>query len=143
MECQYLGDGLWNFILETSFTTPDDFTNLWDFGIVFRHSDSNNQYRLTLYPDTWTLDNWKGDSDKVDFIDSGNLDSIKPEANKTNQIRMVAANDKGYLFINNKFVTRLDLSARQSGNSIRICTGEMGASGNVIHINSVRLWELP
>jgi len=145
MECEWISGGYNqnNFILETSFTTPENISNGWDFGIFFRDSGGNNQYRLTIYPNQWELFNFLKNGDQVDIIDSNESELIKPAANVTNKIKLVTYYDDGYLFINDTFVSRLDLSARWSGDDIYLCTGAAGTSGDIIRVNSVRLWELP
>ena len=146
LECETLASGLKNFVLDASFITPADISNGWDFGVLFRDEDKGNaQYRLVFTGNEWKLENWLGGTN---FIKNTSEYSqfLNDEAGKFIRIKLVAMNNDGYLFINEKFAGQLDLNIRQNYGLISFCTdlyNNYGVNGNVIQVLSVRLWELP
>jgi hypothetical protein len=113
-----------NFAVEATFHNPySESVGNWSYGFLFRHVDSNDQYRLSIFSDgTWTLDDVHPGSTKPVFneIADGTL-SIHRGADGSNKIRLIVLDDRGYLYVNDVFITSLDLSDRmESGN---VCLG--------------------
>ncbi|MCZ7674265.1 MAG: hypothetical protein M5U34_47610 [Chloroflexi bacterium] len=105
------GVSLKNFIVWTKFTNPySPDINSWDYGFVFRDDDSNKQFRLIIRSDqTWTLIQRKGDSSE--FIASGSIPDLQVSANQRNKIKLIGHDNQGWLFVNDDFITELDLSS--------------------------------
>ncbi len=116
----------YDFSLTVSIHNPESLYEgeTWHHIIGFRNTGSNDQYRFYFYPRSgnWKLDNYLGSVDNVVNVKAGNSSSISSEAGKNNRIQLIAKGNNGYVFINNIYVTMLDLSARDNKGKIWIAT---------------------
>ncbi|MBN1146987.1 MAG: protein kinase [Anaerolineales bacterium] len=104
----------------------------WRHGLVFRSEGGNKQFRLIFNAEKeWTLTLNTGSADGK-LIQEGTIPNFKVDRGETNLIRLIAKDDRGWLYVNDVFVTELDLSGRYAG-SIYVATlggeipGEMTA----------------
>ncbi len=96
----------------------------WDVGFFFRSSGEDNGYRLVFRSDsTWQLILFQPDRQEV--VDKGVLQNLvlNNTAGKTNRIVLTVVGDWGVVFINESFVSRLNLSALQKSGDVSIETG--------------------
>lgn len=122
---------VYNFAMEATFHNPySQSKGIWSNGFFFRYAGSNNQYRLMVFSDgVWKLVNaTSNNSDtKFDLIAKGNV-NVNTEANATNKIKLIAFNNKGYLYVNNTFITSIDLDDRQNSGDVCVATGSTADS---------------
>jgi|GEM_PF-3570926 len=115
-----------NFSFSVNFHNPESLFDdeCWHHIIGFRHIGGNDQYRFYFYPKSgyWEFENWLGSSDDIIEISSGNSSRISGRAGAINQVQLIANGNTGYVFINNVYITKLDLSARESKGDIWIAT---------------------
>jgi serine/threonine protein kinase len=121
VEVEWTDEDLKDFALGITFTNPyNSSTGDWGYGIMFRHKGSNDQYRLYVTSSNfWYFENWEGS--KVSN-ESGMLNLHMGEG-KENKLQLLAIDNKGYFFVNDQFVTELDLAERDYSGSILISIG--------------------
>jgi hypothetical protein len=110
-----------NFLIDITFENPYDLSvGDWDYGFMFRHTGSNDQFRfyITSYG-VWSIENWE---DGYISSVSGEVE-INVNNDEKNHIEFLAEDDIGYIFINNRFITQVDLSERNFSGDILIGTG--------------------
>jgi serine/threonine protein kinase len=119
-----VSDLLSDFILEIDLINPyDSQAHNWDYGILFRDTGGNDQYRLVIFSDgSWVLNNNTGDANG-ERIQEGYIDNLRVNETEYNHIRLAAISAFGYLFVNGQFIAELDLSARLDAGAIKISTG--------------------
>ncbi len=108
--------GLRSFILEVTFIVPYSSAEApWDFGIVFREASPNVEYRLLFNSDkSWIFSLHAGSPDGKDLLD-GTIDGLNTAEGSPNKIRIYAVGDQGWFFVNDQFISELDLSKQYSG----------------------------
>ncbi len=95
----------------------------WDYGFLFRDEGSNLQYRLIISSDTqWELYNNTGSSDGA-LIASGYLSNLDTSAYGANTIKLIAYYEAGQLWVNDVYISDLDLSSRLNYGEIYAATG--------------------
>ena len=111
-----------NFIVHITFINPYDTstTGTWDYGILFRNTYENNQYRLTILSNqSWTL----VDASTWTNIFSKNDKYLTAKAREENSIWLIVQDTKAFLFINGSYSQLLDVSTRITPGDISPATG--------------------
>jgi hypothetical protein len=118
------GIDVYNFVAIAIFTNPYDASeHSWDYGLIFRDVDAEEQFRLIITPSrNWYLQVVN------DGVNSGELPNLNLESGATNGIALVANGDTGYLFFQGQgsdfeYVAELDLSDISSSGDISVGTG--------------------
>ncbi len=132
-----------DFIVEVNFINPYDASfHAWDYGFLFRNYGSNDQFRLYVDSDmSWDLT----DRTESDFqiIDSGNLREFYTGAGEENTLKLAVIDEIGYFFVNDRFVSTLDLSNRISSGYLSVAIGFQSGSevdGESTGYRNVYLW---
>jgi serine/threonine-protein kinase len=138
--------GLRSFILEVAFFVPYPATEApWDFGIVFREAGPNIEYRLLFNSDkSWVFSLHSGSPNGKDIL-KGTIDNFNTEEGSLNKIRLYADEDRGWFFVNDQFISELDLSKQYSG-AIMIGIGfQPGAevTGQLTDYKDFSVWSIP
>lgn len=113
-----------NFITQAVFSNPYPLTTgSWDYGFIFRRNrDTNESYHLIiLSQNAWALNLRQGGRDIN--IDQGELNNLDTTTYGRNQILLVVKDYQGYFFVNDQFITTLDLSGRTLSGQIAVATG--------------------
>ncbi|MEW5872085.1 MAG: serine/threonine-protein kinase [Chloroflexota bacterium] len=136
-----------NMVIEVRLYNPYATTDgTWDYGLLFRHAGKNDQYRLVLRSDkTWVLLNNSGDADGVIVVED-ELPSLNTSQGGWNTIRLICQNEQGYFYLNDAFVTELDLSARLVSGDVFVATGiylNDEIDGNVTEYQQFTIWSIP
>lgn len=135
---------LMNFILAVTFVNPLDTSsaNSWDYGIFFRNSHGNDQYRLMIRADgSWSLINantWLN-------ISRGKDENLNTMAGESNSIWLVVIDEKAFLFINYIYLKTLGVRAKLTAGDISLATGfepDKKTSYN-IEFRDFTVWSLP
>lgn len=111
-----------NFIVHITFINPYDTstTGTWDYGILFRDTYANNQYRLTVLSNqSWTL----VDASTWTDIFGKNDKNLTAKAGEENRIWLIVQEAKAFLFINGTYSQLLDVSAKVTPGDISPATG--------------------
>ena len=138
--------GLRSFIAEVTFFVPYPATEApWDFGIIFREAGPNIEYRLLFNSDkSWVFSLHSGSPNGKDIL-TGTIDDLNTEAGSPNKIRLYAEGDQGWFFVNDQFISELDLSKQYSG-AIMIGIGFHEGSevtGKLTDYKDFSIWSIP
>lgn len=143
LECIHLEE-MKNFILSTVISNPSDIANGFEYGILFRGYGWNDQYRLGFYDDgSWNLLNRVEDDSTT--INYGTTTAFNGNSNSSNFIELIVNNNVGFLYVNQEFVSSLDLTDRYSAGDITVCTdltNGYGKTGNSIRIDYLLLEQI-
>lgn len=109
-----------DFYARATFTNPRP-TSLasWDFGLGFRDSGEDEQFRLVVDSEG----NWFLKNGLSPVIAEGTLVDVDTGDSGTNIIEIVAVGETGYFAFNERLVTELDLSAPVSGGDLFVGAG--------------------
>ncbi|MBK7895384.1 MAG: protein kinase [Anaerolineaceae bacterium] len=133
-----------NFVMRTEMVNPyGPETGDWDFGLIFRQADVDDEMRLVVRSDgLWTLnDRNPGEDTFVQEGDVAPLLDLRPGG--VNRFDMIAAGEIGFFFLNGEFVSQLDLSANTGPGDIALGTGFYGAdeiNGEIMPYRGFGLW---
>jgi hypothetical protein len=138
--------GLRSFITEVTFFVPYPATEApWDFGIIFREAGPNIEYRLLFNSDkSWVFSLHSGSPNGKDVLE-GTIDDLNTEEGSANKIRLYAEGDRGWFFVNDQFISELDLSKQYSG-AIMIGIGFHEGSevtGKLTEYKDFSIWSMP
>ena len=135
-------DDIRNFILEASFINPYDASfHSWDFGVLFRDDGPNSQYRLFIDSNgDWALSNHTGSGDAA-ALSSGSLSKFYSyQKGEKNTLKLIVTGSTGLFFVNDQFVSWLNLSDRTNSGQISLGTGFM--NGHEVEGYSTRFEDL-
>lgn len=154
-ELEHLDDGfirmrgadvnLQNFIAEVEFVNPyGEEVGTWDWGLAFRETEE--EYWLIIDSDgDWNLIDRRADDDYD--IAEGNVSTIlRMGDGETNEVSLIALNNRGYFFLNDEFIAELDLSDRLDAGEVEVVTAFF--TGNEVpdyttEYNEFTVWPLP
>lgn len=138
-----------NFVVEARFTNPyATSVGAWAHGLVFNGTD-DNQIRLVFSSDTfWEVDLFPPDDAPQESIADDYFPGILTGENETNLVRFIRQAEKGWIYVNNQYVTEVDLSSLPDLESIWIATGMYGDpvtefSGQSTGYSEFTIWSLP
>lgn len=141
---------LWlrNFIAQVTFINPYDVAeNAWTYGIGFRDTGKNQEYRLRIYSEsTWDLylkGGVNGIHDRT--IIKGKLGNLDTSANGSNTIRLIVQDETADFYLNDIHISSLDLSAKNELGDIFVATGFIKGSsvpGKFTLYQEFTVWEL-
>lgn len=138
-----------NFVVEVNFENPYPTSRgAWANGLVFNGTD-DNQIRFVVGSDTfWELDLFPPDKAPQKSIADGNFSGILTGEGDTNLIRFVRVGNWGWIYINNQFVSEVDMSNIHRLESIWIATGMYGDpvtefAGESTGYIDFTIWSLP
>ena len=131
-----------DFKVEVTFTALPGFTqNTNSFAVYFRHQGNNDQYRVAVRKDRWTLSNVR----QGDFIrvNTGNLVMTWNDASPK-RVAIYAIGDTGYFYLNGYYIMKLDLSNRQSAGDVCVVASEYTGDtyGQLSTFEDFKVWEL-
>jgi eukaryotic-like serine/threonine-protein kinase len=138
--------GLRSFILEVTFLVPYPTAEApWDFGIVFREAGANIEYRLLFNSDkSWVFSLHSGSPDGKDLL-TGTIADLNTDEGSPNKIRLYADGNRGWFFVNDRFISELDLSKQYSG-AIMVGIGfHKGTelTGKLTEYEDFSIWSIP
>ncbi|MDA1129603.1 MAG: protein kinase, partial [Chloroflexi bacterium] len=119
-----------NFVAEAEFFNPYATTvGSWDYGFLLRRSGSRFDVFVVTSRNRWEHRFRDGVSDGTDeTINSGSLSSFGTDAFDTssrgsNQLKLVVAGTKAWVFINGKFTTVLNLGSAVTRGDVQVASG--------------------
>ena len=147
----YSGVNLRNFVTEIEFWNPYDSTEgPWDYGLGFRNTGSDNEYRLYVNSDReWilTLATKKG-GEKVEFdtVGKGRVENLVLADGDSNRLRLAVQDSAAILFVNDEYVVTVDVSAKDVYGDIWAGTGLSQGheiEGRRTRYKGFAIWSLP
>jgi hypothetical protein len=135
-----------NFIAEVRFHNPYDRSERgWDYGLLFRNTGGNEQYRLYVNSDeTWGFRLRNNDEEKI--LATTILEHLKTGATDTNLLRLVVKDNEAFFFLNDNYVSTLDVSDRTIPGLVLVVGGLGQAhqiTGKVTRYEDFTIWRLP
>ena len=151
---QVFSDGkildLRDFILEVKMMSPYALSvNNWDFGIIFRSLGPEQFYQLMIQSTgKWKVLNRVGaGSSNNSEIASGTFagSTLRTSPNMTNTLRIVASGELGLFYLNDQFISELDLSNRLSPGDLYLGIGfyeSMKVANQTTEFSGFRVWDI-
>jgi hypothetical protein len=150
-EDKYISDrtvdaGLRNFMIKARFYNPyAPSRHAWDYGFLFRQKQdaagSYSQYRVALTSSgEWSLTLGLGDGPY------GHVSNADLSGTGSNELKVIAKNENGWLFVNDQFVTNLYLRDNLNFGKISIGTGLINGdelTGETTNFTNFTIWSLP
>jgi hypothetical protein len=129
IETYKAGVDLRDFIVSATFQNPySTAIGPWDYGFIFRNERVNEDYRLIIRSnEQWVLI-YKTGSGNSETIQDGQLSNLDLSENGSNSIWLLSKGDTGLLYVNESFVTDLDLSARTNSGDVSVGAGFYSSS---------------
>jgi serine/threonine-protein kinase len=133
-----------NFVMRTQVGNPYGVgTGSWDFGLIFRQRDVDDEMRIVVRSDgLWTLNDRTPGTDN--FVQEGDVsDLLNLNAGGANRFELITAGDVGFFFLNGELVSQLDLSSRTNPGDIALGTGFYAVNelnGESTSYNEFGLW---
>jgi serine/threonine protein kinase len=136
-----------NCIIQAVFINPyGGDEGYWDIGFFFRDTGSADSFRLIIFSTfDWYLNNYVASPTGIK-IQSGVFRGLNTGAGEQNTVTLITSGVKGYLLINNVFVSELDLSSRNEAGVISLGTGfysDDEIAGYKTGFTDFQIWTLP
>lgn len=134
------GVRLQDFVVDVRFQNPYSASEArWDCGFIFRR-DSTAQYRLLVRSDMrWFL---VLRTDQTQVVQDGNFDALNFNAGELNRLRLVVKAGEGWFFVNDKFVSKLDVSQHQVTGDVLLGTGISAESKKESAVTRFEEWTI-
>jgi len=113
-----------NFIAEAIFSNPySSSVGSWDYGFIFRHDpETLDSYHLViLSTNYWIL--YLRQNGIQTTIDEGNVGNLDTTAYGRNKITLIVKDSQGYFYLNDQYMTDLNLFDRPSAGEVALATG--------------------
>lgn len=125
---QYASAYLRDFVAEARIHNPyDRAEGRWDYGFGFRQTADELHYRLYVNSDGgWKLELMTGHTAGVweyKTIASGQLDNLDTSASGSNRLRLVVKSHSAFFFVNDEYITALDVSEKNVPGNVWLGTG--------------------
>ena len=139
------GIDAYNVTLEATFTNPfAAAAGAWSYGFCFRQTGPNDAYQVIVRSDGgWRL------IDRTDaqarFIAWGTVSNLRGGATDANTVEVLTEGGYGQLWINDVFVTELNLTARTKPGDVSIAAGFYAGDGQpaaVTRYSNFTVWTL-
>lgn len=134
-----------DFVMRVEMVNPyGPATGSWDFGLIFRQGDVDEEMRLVVRSDgLWNLNDRSPGADN--FLQEGEVDFLDASEGGSNLFEIIAIGEQGYFFLNDQFVAALDLSTHPGGGNIALGTGFYGSNelvGQETRYNNFNLYSV-
>ena len=135
----------YDVVIKATFTNPSAAAvGAWSYGFLFRQNGPNDAYQVIVRSDGgWRL------IDRTDaqarFIAWGTVSNLRVKATDANTVEVLAEGGYGQLWINDVFVTELNLTARTKPGDVSIAAGFYagdGQSAAVTRYSNFTVWTL-
>ena len=127
IETEYANVSIADMMVEATFVNPySAASNKWDYGFFLRdhkrHDSAAPFIQVVVTSDRrWSL--VVGDEPPREVIGGGTLKIFDTSAGGRNHVRVVAIEERGWLFVNGEFVSVLDLSDVTGAGDVAVITG--------------------
>jgi pSer/pThr/pTyr-binding forkhead associated (FHA) protein len=122
VEASSAGVDYMNVVISADFSPPYQSDEaLWDVGFFFRDQGANDELRLKVESSgEYYVLNRIGEDEN--YLVEGNFNNLNLSVNTPNNIILMVWEDKCVLFINNQFITEVDISLRMMSGNVSIVT---------------------
>ncbi len=124
IESAYTGVNLSNFIASVDVVNPYAAADGgWDFGLIFRQEDVDDEMRLVVRSDgRWNLNDRTADGDNI-YQEGTVSEYLNLGEEDINHVTLVAFDDLGLFFLNGNLISELDLSLNDDFGEVGLGTG--------------------
>ena len=114
-----------DIMVEASFVNPySAASSNWDYGFILRQSATGRQIQIVVTSDRrWQLMWRETSSADNQRVGGGTLETFDTSDGGRNHLRVVAIQERGWLFVNGEFISSLDLSAVIGSGDISVISG--------------------
>ena len=132
IETKYANVSIADMMVEAAFINPYSAApNKWDYGFIFRREHNGQAIHFRVTSDRrWYLAWREASTADSQQVGEGTLQTFNTSAGGRNHLRVVAIEERGWLFVNGEFVSSLDLSAVTGAGDVAVITG--GFTGNEV-----------
>ncbi len=135
-----------NFIATADFINPyGPEVGVWDYGFSFRDVELGEQYWFVMDSEgLWDLINRVENDDQ--YLQNDAVKGIDTAVNGRNRITLIALEDIGIVYINDQFITELNLADRSNTGEIKLVTAffaDHEVPGNSTGYENFTVWPLP
>ena len=131
IEDEYANVFIDDMVVEATFVNPySAASNRWDYGFILRDSGSGSSAVHVVVTSSRRWSVLAGDEPPRDVIGGGTLGTFDTSAGGRNHLRVVAIDERGWFFVNDEFVSTLDLSAVTGAGDVAVITGAF--EGNMV-----------
>ena len=128
VEDKYVGVSLTDMIVTATFTNPySAATDSWNYGFFIRGSGTGSSARGILVAVTshgrWHTGWRQGGSSEIQTIAEGRLGSFDTGAQRSNKLWLAVFGERGLLFVNDEFISELNLSSVTRSGDVAVFTG--------------------
>ena len=112
-----------DFVVESTFANPySSGYNSWDYGFIIRKNpNAPFIYMVVTSASRWAVKS--GEDAPYNNVGGGTLRSLNTSDGGKNHLRLVAIGERGWFFVNDEFVSSLDLSGVTGAGDIAVITG--------------------
>ena len=145
------GLSLINLIVEARFNNPSPQSESWSYGFEIRNRGPNTfdaifvRHRGQHQTASWEHYTRSGSIDSNRKLASGVV-SLNAGLRDSNKLRLIVSEDRGWLFVNDQFVTELNLGAYTEPGDVQAFSGfftDDEILGVVIRFQDFTIWTLP
>ncbi len=112
-----------NFIITADFSVPySTRVGDWNTGFLFRNAGEGDLSYVAVTQDG-RYSHWLRIDGESTALDSGNVRNWNPSVGDDNKLTLVVIEDGGWLFVNNEYVTDLDVGDTHETGELEIATG--------------------
>jgi len=135
-----------DFVVDAVFQNPFAVSeSSWDIGYAFHRQEIGDELWILIDSEGgWELINRTGGESVV--VDSGVVNGrLHLNPDEANRLTLMAQGKKGYFFVNNELVARLDLSSRTDGGEVVAATAYYTGheiDGAVTKVENFTIWEM-
>ena len=124
IEEHHAGVYLHEFSAQATFENPySNSVGEWDYGFLLRAEGDNRFHAVVVTSDGWWFHYLREGAVEGGAQDSGRVSGLRTGANDSNELRVVAAGDFGWFFLNDQLVAELDLSGGATEGDVAAVTG--------------------
>lgn len=137
---------LYNFIATADFGSPYPTSiGPWDIGYAFRDEQTGEQFWFIIESSgEWSFIDRQADEDV--FLDDGLVSNLNTAESASNRLVLLALNDQGYVFLNEAYITELNLASRQNPGDVSVVTAFFTGDeieGYTTTFDDFTVWPLP
>ena len=140
------GVTLLNFVCEVTFYNPYSTSEgSWDYGIFFRQTGGNQEYRLSVQSDrSWEL--MFVEDPTWDTVASGVISNLDISPGGRNTLRLVVKDDQAFFYVNGVYISTLSVIRKQKSGDVVVATGIWNGdeiTGKATRYTGFTVWSLP
>ena len=125
---EYANVSMSDLVVSATFINPySAVSNSWDYGFILRDRGTGASAKFLRVAVTsqrrWDVAWREGSNSESHPIAEGYLSRFDTSANGRNHLQLVAVAERGWLFVNNEFISSLDLSSVTGAGDVSVITG--------------------